>query len=181
VSATLEHVLLRPARSADAFAVADLLTDCFHPATGWFGWTQNWLRAGIRQDIEGRFARPPLVYSCLVAQVEGNLVGTVEVAQRSLPGTWWLWRSNPEPLYISNLAVAETWRRRGIARLLLQEVEMVAQRWGKSPLYLHVLAENIAAVQLYKSLGYQVEQMEQNWPLWRNQPTQKLLMSKKFT
>ncbi|GKY91532.1 hypothetical protein MPSEU_000126600 [Mayamaea pseudoterrestris] len=57
--------------------------------------------------------------------------------------------------YLSNLAVDETIRGKGIGRALVQCVESIAAtRWKASRLYLHVDPDNEAAVKLYASLGY---------------------------
>jgi len=56
---------------------------------------------------------------------------------------------------MSNLAVSEKARRRGVARTLCQEVEALAGDWGFSEAHLIVESQNTAARTLYeKKLGY---------------------------
>ncbi|WP_287128040.1 GNAT family N-acetyltransferase [Candidatus Cyanaurora vandensis] len=172
---------VRSATPADVHALARLLTDSFQPSDAWWQWTQGWVRSGLAQDLESRLTRPPASYRCLVATMSGFLAGTVEVAHRPLPHEWW-WlpqvASPQDPLYISNLAVTPAWRRQGVASSLLQEVEAIARSLCHPRLYLHVMADNIAAVQLYQRSGYRLERVEKNWPLFNPRPSSKLLMVK---
>jgi ribosomal protein S18 acetylase RimI-like enzyme len=56
---------------------------------------------------------------------------------------------------MSNVAVSKKYRRRGIAEMLVKEVERVSRyEWGYSNLYLYVEERNTAAVRLYQKLGY---------------------------
>ena len=57
--------------------------------------------------------------------------------------------------YLSNLSVDESMRGKGVGRALVRAVESVASScWGCSRIYLHVDADNDAAVALYRSEGY---------------------------
>jgi [ribosomal protein S18]-alanine N-acetyltransferase len=55
---------------------------------------------------------------------------------------------------ILTLGVAPAWRRRGIARILLQDLIVRAQDGGAQRLLLEVAADNTAALALYTSLGF---------------------------
>ncbi|CAM4249427.1 GNAT family N-acetyltransferase/peptidase C39 family protein [Pseudoalteromonas byunsanensis] len=55
-----------------------------------------------------------------------------------------------------SLAVLPAYRGRGIAQLLLNELELLTQRRGRAYLRLEVSTLNQAAISLYKSIGYQV-------------------------
>ncbi|WP_218082337.1 GNAT family N-acetyltransferase [Anthocerotibacter panamensis] len=172
---------VRWAERLDARAVAYILADGFHPPQnqGWLRWVHPWLRAGMVQDIENRLLRPAQSYACLVAVVGEACVGTVEIAQRPIPGDWWwLGQNTRDPIYISNLAVAQSWRRQGVARLLLHKAEHVAQSWQQNQIYLHVMADNPGALKLYTTAGYRVERVERTWPFLSAQPVNKLLMRK---
>jgi len=177
---TTPLLLIRPAKPSDARALANLLADSFEPS-GWWRWTQGWWRLGLAQDLEQRLTQTSCRYVCLVAILDGRLVGTVELTQRPLPQEWW--RLPPparpdDPIYISNLAVDLACRRQGIATGLLREAEAVAQQWQQIKLYLHVMADNPAALRLYRRFSYEVERSERTWPLWAMRPMSKLLMSK---
>jgi hypothetical protein len=68
--------------------------------------------------------------------------------------------------YLSNLCVDETYRGCGIGKRLVTCVETIAHTyWGYDYLYLHVDFDNVAAVQLYKKLGY--KDVGRRWnPFW---------------
>jgi ribosomal protein S18 acetylase RimI-like enzyme len=78
-----------------------------------------------------------------VAELEGRVVGTVL-------GSWdgrWVW--------VTRLTVHGDYRRRGLARLLMSEVEQRLAALGASFAALLVGTENSAAMGLYRALGYQ--------------------------
>ena len=56
--------------------------------------------------------------------------------------------------YITNIAVAPAFRRRGIGRALVSELIKIGREEGFSFLTLEVRASNEAAISLYKSLGF---------------------------
>ena len=82
-----------------------------------------------------------LRHECLVATVDGRLAGFV-VARRTAP----------DEMEILNAAVDPPYRRRGVARSLVQQ--LVAQYRGT--VYLEVRQSNYAAQKLYHSLGFEV-------------------------
>jgi ribosomal-protein-alanine N-acetyltransferase len=55
---------------------------------------------------------------------------------------------------LRNLAVAPEWRRRGIAKALLHEAHRRLRETGIANVYLEVRYSNMAARNLYQSLGY---------------------------
>jgi [ribosomal protein S18]-alanine N-acetyltransferase len=55
---------------------------------------------------------------------------------------------------ILTLGVAPAWRRRGVARLLLQDLIVRARAGGVQRLLLEVAADNTAALALYISFGF---------------------------
>lgn len=89
-----------------------------------------------------------------------TVVGTVEISARSQFPLGW---GEPSYLYISNLAIAEPYRRQGVATALLAECERSAKRWGFTAIYLHVLEDNQAARRLYQGVGYRTESILADW------------------
>ncbi len=56
---------------------------------------------------------------------------------------------------MSNLAVGKKFRRRGLAEDLVKAAEELARKeWGYDECYLYVEKQNIAAMKLYRKLGY---------------------------
>lgn len=81
-----------------------------------------------------------LKFDCRVAE-QGNRIVAFLVTRRTGPGE----------AEILNLAVHPTYRRRGIARALLYDVLANPGDW-----FLEVRESNLPAVELYRSLGFQV-------------------------
>jgi len=82
-----------------------------------------------------------LTHDCFVADVAGRIAGFL-VSRQTAPGE----------REILNLAVDPAHRRQGIARRLLQaEFERAQGAW-----YLEVRGSNIAAIELYKSTGFEI-------------------------
>lgn len=65
--------------------------------------------------------------------------------------------------YIGNLAVTSSFRRRGIATMLMVEAEQIGRSWGFDRICLHVDADNIPAKVFYANLGYECTLQEPQW------------------
>lgn len=97
---------------------------------------------------------------------EHVLVGSLDLNQgKILPGE--IVGNKPEGLnadrergYLSNVCVAPLMRQRGIGVALLQQAQKIAQLWGITSLYVHVVATNEAAVKLYNKGGFLLEKEE---------------------
>lgn len=59
--------------------------------------------------------------------------------------------------YLCNLAIAESYRRRGLGRRLVDLCEKISKdTWGYSEIYLHADGEDEAAATLYDKADYRV-------------------------
>jgi ribosomal protein S18 acetylase RimI-like enzyme len=77
---------------------------------------------------------------------EGRIVGNVTVS-RAAPGSYrWI---------ISNVAVAQSYRGRGIGRALMDAAIELTREWGGKIVTLQVRHDNPAAVRLYRGMGFQ--------------------------
>lgn len=159
--------VIRPAGAADAGMIASVLTECFHPPVGLNGLVQPWILASLRLELGRRLERPSSAHCCLIALADGLVIGTVEVALRGLPRSFWIpdFSLRERLVYISNLGVTSRWRRQGVARRLLIEAEHWAKRWTYPDIRLHVMADNSGALKLYRSFGYTLESTEREFPL----------------
>ena len=171
---TYSHFQIRAALSGDLTSLAEILADSFHSHQGILGWAYPLLRLGIYEDLLNRLRSTSPHHICLVAVEDAkntetvdcdhsasNIAGTVEMALRSTePFT----RTTGQYLYLSNLAVRPTYRRRGVANQLLLICERVALEWGFQDLYLHVMENNYQARQLYFKLGYRLHKVDSSWP-----------------
>lgn len=174
----VEHNLkltIHPALIEDTKEISAILAQSFYNFPEFAHWVYPFLRFTINEDLRYRLRSTSPHYRCLVAKMtsanyhqdaqsnsESLIVGTIEVALRSA-----LWSTSPQYPYISNLAVAQNYRRLGIASQLLIACEQAALDWGYQETQLHVLDRNESAKQLYCQNGYQISQIEPNWGnLW---------------
>jgi ribosomal protein S18 acetylase RimI-like enzyme len=88
----------------------------------------------------------------LVAEVEGRVAGTLQVA---------MWNTPPVPLLVprrlaivDSLAVKSEFRRAGIGRALMDAAHRWAAARGATSVELSVYAFNQAAIGFYQALGY---------------------------
>lgn len=171
------HFQIRAAQPGELTDLAEILADSFHSPNGILGWAYPLLRLGIYEDLRNRLRATSPHHICLVAvehavrateegssrSASDELAGTVEMAVRSAEP--WA-RNRSRYLYVSNLAVRPTHRRRGVAGQLLLNCERVALSWGFQDIYLHVLENNHQARQLYFKLGYRLHQVDSSWGAW---------------
>jgi ribosomal protein S18 acetylase RimI-like enzyme len=96
------------------------------------------LAVGMDSEVDGLF-------NGFVWEHEGQVVGNVTLSRPTRHPTRW---------QISNVAVLEAYRGRGIGRRLVEAaIDLVLQRGGHTA-YLYVRQSNPAAIHLYKSLGF---------------------------
>lgn len=180
--------IVRAAQTKDLRAMAEILTDSFHPPQGTIGWLNPLLKLGIYEDLRSRLHAKSSQYLCLVASIpsgdrsdrQEDIVGTVEVSVRS-HFSWSIANLNLTYPYVSNLAVKDSYRRQGIARKLLLSCERTASEWGFKQISLHVLENNDRARQLYFSSGYQLQQVEYTLGEWLFNRSRRLLLNKEIS
>lgn len=123
-------MVIRNAVEKDLDALVRLERDCFD--TPWDG-------SAIREAL----VRPP-AYG-MVAVQEGSL---------HFPSGALLFRIVADEMEILRIAVARSFRRRGIASRLLERGVALAAEKGASACFLEVRSSNAAAVGLYERLGF---------------------------
>lgn len=74
--------------------------------------------------------------------------------------------------YISNVAVRERFRRKGIAKNLVVKAEAQARKWGCRAVALHCDLNNPGATKLYKGQGFRSIKVPEgaNWPQPKTSP-----------
>ncbi|XVE68902.1 hypothetical protein DITRI_Ditri09bG0106800 [Diplodiscus trichospermus] len=74
--------------------------------------------------------------------------------------------------YISNVAVREKFRRKGIAKRLIAKAEAQARSWGCRAIALHCDLNNPGATKLYKGQGFRCIKVPEgaNWPQPKTSP-----------
>ncbi|MEJ2212186.1 MAG: GNAT family N-acetyltransferase, partial [Anaerolineae bacterium] len=128
----------RPARLEDA---ADLQRCCY-PEAG-LDDVQEYLAWCLAQEKKGRIVR-------LVAEVEGRAVGNAQLT---------VWGQVGE---IGSVAVAEDYRRRGLARQLIAALLKEAQRRGLERAEIEVAQDQPAILAFYRRLGFEPAEEQNN-------------------
>jgi len=124
------EVTLREYRDGDIEAMYALDVACFEPVF-------RFSRRAMRRFAEARGA------VTVLAEVEADLAGFCIVQMEERVG------------YVVTLDVAPAWRRRGLARQLMADVEARVLGAGGVGMELHVFAGNVGAVRFYEGTGYE--------------------------
>ena len=123
--------LILPAEKSDLTALAEIHATSFsHP------WSDG--------ELEKMFSNE--AYKCLVARPPKS--------EKSNPSGFVFVRSIVEEAEIITIAIKPSARRKGIARRLMQAVIRTLEYDRKKKLFLEVDEANLAAIKLYKSLGF---------------------------
>jgi ribosomal protein S18 acetylase RimI-like enzyme len=132
-------------------------------------------RVAVTSVSSLRIALPPLVegayerlveyvlareHDILVADVDGIPTGFALILY-DLPDEITL----TEQTFIAYMAVEPAWQRRGIARILLANIEDQARKHGLPYLSLMVTEDNTAAIELYAGAGFTTERRMMTKPL----------------
>ena len=129
-------VLVRDVREGDAEALAYLLTDFNRLTT-------------TPAQVHLRLARSQGIEHPILAELDGNVVGFASLRLVNYLG------DDAPYAEISELFVLEHYRRQGIARALIAELEVRAHAAGASSLAVLTAADNDTAVALYQAMGFQ--------------------------
>lgn len=104
----------------------------------------------------------------------GHVAGilTVDTVADFLPRKGPLRQRRTGIAYISNVAVREKFRRKGIAKRLIAKAEAQAWSWGCHAIALHCDLNNPGATNLYKSQGFKCIKVPDgaNWPQPKTSP-----------
>lgn len=108
-------------------------------------------------DIERASFPTPWTRAAFCYEIEQNKVArcTAMWARGGVVGYLCLWEIGHE-IHITNLAVHPEWRRRGIARALLESILAEGRARGVLLAFLEVRPTNVEALGLYESLGFRV-------------------------
>ena len=114
--------------------------------------------------IEKEVFGDPWSKSAFINEIEKNPHAIYYVARkgREIIGYigFWILR---EYIHITNLAVAKSYQKKGIASILLENVENTAGMAGKSNLYLEVRKSNKKAIDFYEKRNFEVIDSKKNY------------------
>lgn len=94
--------------------------------------------------VEGHFL--------FTVEADGEDAGWLWLGPSPDGGSWWIW----------DIAVHGSHRKRGIARETMLLAEEFARSQGAKTMRLNVFADNVAAIRLYDSLGYETAAMHKH-------------------
>jgi RimJ/RimL family protein N-acetyltransferase len=139
---------IRPAEPGDAAALVALANEVGSEPGGWLITTSNWRTV----NDERRYLRSIRRYShaaVYVAEAEEGVVGRLSVGRDPHPAS--------HHVADRGLMVAQSYRRRGVGRALLEAAVDWARSHGVSKLELHVFPHNEGAIALYDQFGFERE------------------------
>jgi RimJ/RimL family protein N-acetyltransferase len=139
---------IRPAEPGDAAALVVLANEVGSEPGGWLITTSNWRTV----NDERRYLRSIRRYShaaVYVAEAEEGVVGRLSVGRDPHPAS--------HHVADLGLMVAQSYRRRGVGRALLEAAVDWARSHGVSKLELHVFPHNEGAIALYDQFGFERE------------------------
>lgn len=141
--------------------VADLIELCFAPNMDSEG--QSYVRQMRRAGQDVSFMRwasnaiesASLPLSGFVWEQDGRIIGNASLVPFRHRGR--------RVFLIANVATHPDHRRKGIARILTEQVVKQAHQRGADEVWLHVREDNPAAVQMYSSLGFVERARRNSW------------------
>jgi GNAT superfamily N-acetyltransferase len=108
------------------------------------------MRASNVEDYYQECLDEPDEHSLFVAEVDGEFAGFIRADIKKIPSFF----KHPEILYLDDLYVLPEFRRKGVARSLIQRAEKLAREKGIERLQARVYSFNKEAQELLKSMGY---------------------------
>jgi len=141
-------VIVRVARPEDAAALVALGTAVGREPEAWLLTTDGWRSAGEERRYLRALRRHPDA-AVFVAEDDGEIVGRLSLARDP----------NGASRHVADLGlmVAESHRRRGVGRAMLDEAVLWARAAGVGKLELHVFPWNEPALGLYEAFGFERE------------------------
>ncbi|RKH17337.1 GNAT family N-acetyltransferase [Corallococcus praedator] len=144
------RTLIREARPEDDGAIGELLVDAY--ITQYAKKLPEVVYSEERKAFLRDVASRRKVCTLLVAELDGEIVGTVALYPPGAPGSEsWL----PRTADLRALATSVRVHGKGLAQPLLAETEVLARRWGLDAITLHVRRGATGVARMYERRGYQ--------------------------
>jgi predicted N-acetyltransferase YhbS len=145
----VSRAVIRDARPEDDFAIGELLVDAF--ISQYAKKLPEVVYTDERKSALRDVASKRAVAKVLVAEVDGEVVGTVALFPPSAPGSE-AWRPNTADL--RHLATAVRYHGSGLSRPLVDAAEVIARQWGVDAVALHVRRGAKGVAEMYQRRGY---------------------------
>ena len=139
---------IRPADPRDAAALVALANEVGAEPGGWLITTTNWRTASDERRYLRSLRRYPHA-AVFVAETEEGVVGRLSVGRDPHPAS--------HHVADLGLMVAQSHRRLGVGRALLEAAVGWARSRGVTKLELHVFPHNEGAIALYDRFGFERE------------------------
>lgn len=139
---------IRPAEPGDAGPLVALANEVGREPGGWLITTTNWRSVNDERRYLRSLRRYPHA-AVYVAEAPEGIVGRLSVGRDPHPAS--------HHVADLGLMVAESHRRRGIGRALLEQAVSWAHDTGVHKLELHVFPWNEGAIRLYEGFGFERE------------------------
>ena len=153
--ATSGEISVRDCTFAELTQVSDLIMSSFY-ANATSPWSQLYRMGELNRIQQGFPYADKAQHRVLVAattNATSQIVGYIDVDDR-VPNRNTSYKYNPRP-YLSDLCIAPEYRRRGIARALVEECEdFCLSKLEKNEAFIRVEKKNVAALTMYQSMGY---------------------------
>ncbi|XP_030468018.2 uncharacterized protein LOC115686765 [Syzygium oleosum] len=168
-------------------AVARIQAEAFHEPVAlfndlFFQFFQAEVLAGLLYKLRNS---PSDRYACLVAEPtasvpehEDGVVGVVDVTVLSEEAVLQYLPGAEEYLYVSGIAVSESFRRRKVATALLKACDELCMGWGYLYLVLRAHEDDSGARTLYANAGYRVVTGDPVWVSWIGKRRRVLMIKK---
>jgi ribosomal protein S18 acetylase RimI-like enzyme len=157
-SSSSDNTIIRMASHMDDIDIANLRLSVFS------SFTPESLKIFCDRSCQLLSTRRQRGANCIVAtnsknkkDGKGPVIGTAEISLHEFTETG-LGYTRPKNsiLYITEVAVDATHRRKGVAKLMLEAIDNVANIRDVETIYLHVDVTNVGAVRLYEAAGYKI-------------------------
>jgi ribosomal protein S18 acetylase RimI-like enzyme len=147
-----EHVVIRPARRADAAFVTDLVHSLLEYRSPIWDDPEALVR-GFQEVLAGAVRSEDPEAEVLIAQAsDGTPLGFISLKLREDVAGF-------ARAHVADLAVTEGARMKGVGRALMQAGEAWARERGMPVLSLDVWSTNERALAFYRRLGYRAESL----------------------
>jgi GNAT superfamily N-acetyltransferase len=145
----VNRAIIREARPEDDFGIGELLVDAY--ITKYAQKMPEVVYTEERKRSLRDVAAKREIAAVLVAEVEGEVAGTVALFPPGAPGSE-AWTPNTADL--RHLATAVRYHGTGLSRPLLDAAEDLARKWGVDAVALHVRKGNAGVAAMYRKRGY---------------------------